>query len=638
MRLTRVEIQDFRSIRHLVLDFGETTVLIGPNNAGKSAILDAMRLALTRPWGRTEVGEAPSGASIRTSIRICVEESAPGEWPRGGEEKPDSKARSYLSRERRSLALVTRFARNRESGKIEPRRRLLEAVDEPRCGRRYRHVKADGDWRHLPVFYLGPLRDVDKEYWSNFPRFWEQRLRAAELPAGLESDAQDVLDRLYSRLQKGDPAVMDINLALAGINDDMLLHRDWVPDFSKLPREMSNDPRFFTWFWLPDELRHWSPPEERGQGMQSLSVFSMFLAFVRHFLDELYVEDRRPALLVEEPETHLHPHAVRTLWRHIQAQPGQRIVTTHSPYLVQNTSFRDLRLVRFTDDGTKVSSLPERFSVSIADLDGLEREVERSNGLLEYDQPNSKLTVSGVLHKKVYRRLLGCCGAHERRRESQRVLRELRDRSARYIGDDELRSLETFAQRIRGEIFFAERWLIVEGQADYLIVHGLAHAMECDLDGYRVSVIDAQNNGNPVAFATLARGLDIPWVAVFDGDTAGEIYKQQLLKRGFDNSELKQLCLLHPAGDLETQLVHDGLRSELCEILAELGVEHPSGLTKEALVKRLSERKVGYAAKLAERFRADPDMAHRGPEAFRAGIAEVVSLNRKSVLPGIDSW
>ena len=39
MRLTRVEIGNFRSIRHLVLDLGETTVFIGPNNAGKTAVI-----------------------------------------------------------------------------------------------------------------------------------------------------------------------------------------------------------------------------------------------------------------------------------------------------------------------------------------------------------------------------------------------------------------------------------------------------------------------------------------------------------------------------------------------------------------------------------------------------------------------
>ena len=38
---------------------------------------------------------------------------------------------------------------------------------------------------------------------------------------------------------------------------------------------------------------------------------------------------------------------------------------------------------------------------------------------------------------------------------------------------------------------------IVEGQADYLIVHALGRAQDYDLDEHGVSVIDAQNNGSP---------------------------------------------------------------------------------------------------------------------------------------------
>ena len=45
MRITRLEIENFRSIRQLVVDLGDTTVFVGPNNAGKTAILDALRIA-----------------------------------------------------------------------------------------------------------------------------------------------------------------------------------------------------------------------------------------------------------------------------------------------------------------------------------------------------------------------------------------------------------------------------------------------------------------------------------------------------------------------------------------------------------------------------------------------------------------
>lgn len=56
MRITSLRIENFRSIKSLAIELGETTVFIGPNNAGKTAILDAIRIALTRRWGQRGTG------------------------------------------------------------------------------------------------------------------------------------------------------------------------------------------------------------------------------------------------------------------------------------------------------------------------------------------------------------------------------------------------------------------------------------------------------------------------------------------------------------------------------------------------------------------------------------------------------
>jgi putative ATP-dependent endonuclease of OLD family len=202
----------------------------------------------------------------------------------------------------------------------------------------------------------------------------------------------------------------------------------------------------------------------------------------------------------------------------------------------------------------------------------------------------------------------------------------LRDRSSRYIGDGELQSLETFARRMRGEIFFAERWMIVEGQADFLIVHALAEAMQYDLDEHGVSLIDAQNNGSPATFAVLARALGIPWIAVFDGDDAGRKYVQAIRARGFTDLELQNRCLLHSIGDLEEQLIADGLGPDLREILTGIGVQDVAEADDDVLSSRMREHKTAYAAALAAHIRGDARMVARAPEAFRTAVKRLPGL------------
>jgi putative ATP-dependent endonuclease of the OLD family len=154
------------------------------------------------------------------------------------------------------------------------------------------------------------------------------------------------------------------------------------------------------------------PLQRHGQGVQSLSVIFLFQAFVEHLLAELYEPESAPVLTLEEPETHLHPQAARTLWAHVNALPGQKLITTHSPFFVQHVPFRDLRLVRLTERGTEVHWLPPRFSASIPHVVALDPIVANSQDLLAYDRALQMLTVNGILEDTTYRNLLTCYGTH----------------------------------------------------------------------------------------------------------------------------------------------------------------------------------------------------------------------------------
>ena len=354
----------------------------------------------------------------------------------------------------------------------------------------------------------------------------------------------------------------------------------------------------------------------------------LFRAFVDHLLEELYEKESEPILALEEPETHLHPQAARTLWKDIQALPGQKIITTHSPHFAQHVPFRELRLVRLTKNGTKVRSLPTNFSASLpGEHNGLNAIVDDSNGQLTYEKASATLTVNGKLSKEIHRRLLRYCSTHGKRAALERIIKKLHDRSALYMSDGDLHSLEGWARRIRGEIFFAYHWLLVEGQTDYLIIHAIAHALGYDLDRHGVSVIDVQNNGNPAVFASLARALGIPWVAVFDGDAAGDRFVKKIADRDFSDEQVKERCKKLPeANDLEAQLVKDDLGQELRSILLSLGVPNAQSLSESQLLKHLRNKKAAYAAELAERIRHNPSLAQRSPKAFRDAIKTLLEI------------
>ena len=637
MRITRLSIANFRSIKSLDLDLSDTTVLIGPNNAGKTAILDAVRIVLTRRWGQRGTGfteydvhlpdeHADPKAPPGVSIEIRVEEQQAGEWPEALQQDLDEIVQTDPATGRTFIILRASCAWSEAAGSFEPSWVFLNAGRAPLVGGSARRMNLERFWQYLPVFYLGALRDVDDEF-SPRSQFWGRLLKAMEIPATLETKVQRVLDLLNKKLLQADPRLAKIAETLSGATRVAARDRDGSVDLRLVPLKswdllskaeiiLRNEP---DWPWLPLQ-RH-------GQGVQSLSVIFLFQAFVEHLLAELYEADSAPVLALEEPETHLHPQAARTLWTPIKALPGQKIITTHSPYFVQHVPFRDLRLGRLTENGTKVYSLPSDFSARVPHVAALDVVVAGSGGSIEYDRAAELLTVHGRLEERPYRELLTGYGTHPDRGVIHGVLRSLRDRAFLYIGDDELRALETFARRIRGEIFFARRWFIVEGQAEYLLLHAMARELGYDLDEHGVAVIDAQNNGNPAIFAALARALAIPWLAVFDGDPAGLGYCTSIAARGFEAAFVASRCRTLVAGNIEAQMMADGLETELRTALTNIGESGAATVDQAALLSQLEARKTAYAAELAVMMRSDAALAGKMPQAFRDAIADLRGLS-----------
>ena len=181
MRITRIEIRNFRSIRHVAVDLGDATVFVGPNNAGKTAILDALRIALTRRWGQRGTGfneydihladdTADPKTSAGVSIELRSEESASGDWPDSVAEDLGDILQIDLATGRRSVALRARCSWNEDAGAFEPTWEFLDAKRDPMVGRSARRVNLAGRGRSGP-----PGSRLDKRQGRRYRGFVVQK-------------------------------------------------------------------------------------------------------------------------------------------------------------------------------------------------------------------------------------------------------------------------------------------------------------------------------------------------------------------------------------------------------------------------------------------------------------------------------
>ncbi|APA68794.1 hypothetical protein YQ44_14370 [Janthinobacterium sp. 1_2014MBL_MicDiv] len=69
-------------------------------------------------------------------------------------------------------------------------------------------------------------------------------------------------------------------------------------------------------------------------------------------------KDSKPIVALEEPEAHLHPSAVRALWKTISDIEGQKLIATHSGDLLSEVPLSSIRRIYKENGQVRVGAIP----------------------------------------------------------------------------------------------------------------------------------------------------------------------------------------------------------------------------------------------------------------------------------------
>jgi putative ATP-dependent endonuclease of OLD family len=470
MRISRLRIENFRSIRNLDIELGQTTVFIGPNNAGKTAILDAVRIVLTRRWGQRGTGftehdvhRPDEGGDPRTlppvAITLVLEEPQAGAWDADMVASLED-IMAVLPDGRSILSLRVTCSWNAETEAFDPAWQFLDAAGQPMPERR-RAINLTGFFGYLPIFWLGALRDAANEFTPRSAH-WGRLLRSVRIPDALEEEAMQILSDLDARIVAADPRLNQIADQIGEATRVAVGEGPGAARVNTLPVAVEDMLQRTGVVIRNEELRPWLPLSHHGQGLQSLAVIFLFQAAVLQQLAEADRPGVEAVFAIEEPEAHLHPQAARTLWDRVEALSGQKLMTTHSPYFVQHVPLRDLRIVRLHGGQTEVASLP-RYVVSDLpwnnSLDGFVR--GQAGQIFFKDIATGRVAArtwfAEAMAENLVRLYRGDADAAEKAESVNRLRHDCRTLPT---ADDEA-ELGFHCRRVRGEIFFARHWLLV---------------------------------------------------------------------------------------------------------------------------------------------------------------------------------
>lgn len=397
VKITDVRVSNFRSLLNIEVRLDDLTVLVGANNAGKTSFLDALYAAIgsgRKLLGQDDIRLAPGEALppkdrdvvIDVKVRPVGENGAIVDafpagsywtalWGTGIVQDISSDSHEFMG-------FRTTLSWSLARGDYVLDRRFLK------------EWKPFGDWltgavqdqkvsavqvEPIALHYIDAKRDLDDDLRKQ-GSFWRRLTDDLGLS---ESDVQSLEEALTDMNQQ----IVDKSEVLKHLKKHLGDMQSVVSadsagiDISPVARRLRDLSKGVDVSFSTTGAQAF-PLTRHGMGTRSLASLLVFRAYASWRSDQAAKEgDHIHSLLaLEEPEAHLHPQAQRSLFTHIKTIPGQRIVSTHSPYFAGQAHLNELRLFSKQGGDTTVTQLDLSQLPKADDIRKLQQTVVESRG------------------------------------------------------------------------------------------------------------------------------------------------------------------------------------------------------------------------------------------------------------------
>jgi putative ATP-dependent endonuclease of OLD family len=341
-----------------VIEFSESglTALIGPNNVGKSTVLKALDILLGDKWPNSQFNEDDFHDNVlNKEIILACEFVTPIEVDVYGEMK--------------KINGIVIYAKHISSGygeaSVETEYFMIDTIaDFKTCSwnivkSKYgkEHRISQGMKNSLPLTITIPLIKLHSEQptnkWGVLGRMLQKIERIfVELDSGnkekeFKGKIKEAVGILripdeFKQIEKDIKIFWDL-IRPANISDTELDFLDCEPW------------RYYRQFKLAI-TRHGKevPIDTLGEGVQRLAIIALYRTYLKH-----HKRNEKAILLVEEPESYLHPQARKTLFQVLKKalgdqKEGQIIYTTHSEDFIDCGEFEDIDI--FWESNTNIAA------------------------------------------------------------------------------------------------------------------------------------------------------------------------------------------------------------------------------------------------------------------------------------------
>lgn len=353
--ISKVRIKNYRSLETLELDLGMSNLLIGQNNTGKSNFLLAINTAIIGTYDLTErdifVGDDNRLEKSKTAIIDILIRAV----------DKDKKELKEFTGFWTSVFTETWITTSGEGNFVGIRTEIrFDPIKDSYVARRHciRQWKDSVDAAVLEnkkTVYNEDMRASLQAFYMDANRDIVQDIRNRKSYFGRVTSSYDLTDK---KVQEIEEQLSHVNALIINSIPSLALTEERISTIGKtigsdsskvavepLARKISDISKGMD-ITMKDGSAATFSISQHGYGTRSWVSFLTLAAFVEEQKRRLKADDEEAEQYImftmEEPEAHLHPQAQRQLFEQISRFPGQKIISTHSPSIIAQSTLADI--------------------------------------------------------------------------------------------------------------------------------------------------------------------------------------------------------------------------------------------------------------------------------------------------------